>query len=184
MSDKRSLREEYARIRAAARSEEKDGAIADRVLSLFGDRTSFFLYVSVRTEVATDALIRRLIRRGKRVCVPRIENGVMLAVPYAPLMAGAYGIPAPPSGEDTPCEVTLAPLLAFDDEGYRLGYGGGFYDAYFAAHPHTERVGLAYAAQRAVLPHEAWDIPLHAVVTEEGCLRPIERRALPVEDLC
>ena len=138
MSDKRSLREAYARIRAAARSEEKDGAIADRVLSLFGDRTSFFLYVSVRTEVATNALIRHLIRCGKRVCVPRIENGVMLAVPYAPLTAGAYGIPAPPSGEDTPCEVTLAPLLAFDDEGYRLGYGGGFYDAYFAAHPEVK----------------------------------------------
>ena len=58
-----------------------------------------------------------------------------------------------------------------------------FYLAYLA-HPQTERVGLAYAAQRAVLPHEAWDVPLHAVVTEEGCLRPIERRALPVEDLC
>ena len=97
----------------------------------------------------------------------------MLAVPYAKLVRGAFGIPAPEGGEDTPCDVALTPLLAFDDEGYRLGYGGGFYDAYFARRPETLRVGLAYCAQRADrLPHEEWDVPLHAVVTEEGIFRP------------
>ena len=53
----------------------------------------------------------------------------------------------PPHGEDKPCEVALTPLLAYDERGHRLGYGGGYYDAYFAARPEILRVGLAYAGQ-------------------------------------
>ena len=61
------------------------------------------------------------------------------------------------------------PLLAVDKCGVRLGYGGGFYDAYFARNPKTLRVGLAYDVQRTqMLPREACDMPLEAVVTETG----------------
>lgn len=173
MCDKRTLRARFAQLRAAAKSAEKDAAITENLLrsSYFGAQ-SFFVYCSVGSEAATDRLIAALLAAGRTVCVPRIENGVMLAVPYAPLEAGAYGIPAPRGGEDTFCEVTLAPLLAFDERGVRLGMGGGFYDAYFARRPQTARVGLAYAAQAArSLPREPWDRLLHAVITEEGAAR-------------
>lgn len=173
MNDKRRLRETYAARREAAHCISHDEAIARTVLERYRAAQRFFVYISVRSEVATDRLIAALLEAGKEVCVPRIEAGRMLAVPYAKLVRGAFGIPAPEGGEDMPCDVALTPLLAFDNEGYRLGYGGGFYDAYFARRPETMRVGLAYCAQRADrLPHEEWDVPLHAVVTEEGIFRP------------
>jgi 5-formyltetrahydrofolate cyclo-ligase len=65
------------------------------------------------------------------------------------------------------------PLLAFDREGYRLGYGGGFYDRTLAElraqDPHTLAVGVAYGGQEvAAVPHDAYDQRLDAVVTEQG----------------
>ncbi len=161
---------QFMRIRAAVKSPERDEALLQSVLvSRFMRAESFFVYCSMKSEAATDKLIAALLAAGKRVCVPRLQGGVMLAVPYGELEEGAFGIPAPRGGEDTPCDVVFAPLLAFDGRGTRLGYGGGYYDAYFASRPAAVRVGLAYAAQRADrLPREPHDVLLHAVVTEEG----------------
>ena len=160
-------------VRAGLKSPEKDKRIEENVLSAFGEEESFFVYLSFGSEVSTKGLIRALLARGKKVCVPRIEGGVMRSVPYAePLEAGAYGILQPKGGEETACRVALTPLLAVDGEGYRLGYGGGYYDKYFARHPDVLRVGLAYAGQAVErLPREKTDMPLHAVVTEKGVTR-------------
>lgn len=170
--DKVTMRREAAARRAILKDGLRDEEIAARVLNSglmrFG---SFFVYVAFRTEVATERVIRELLRRDKRVCVPRIENGRMAAVPYGPLSAGPYGILSPEGGEDTPCEVALCPLLAFDKEGFRLGYGGGYYDRYLGERPHVLRVGLAYAGQAVeALPHAPHDAPLDCVVTENGIL--------------
>ena len=160
-------------VRAGLKSPEKDKLIEENVLSAFGEEESFFVYLSFGSEFSTKGLIRALLARGKRVCVPRIEGGVMRSVPYAePLEAGAYGILQPKGGEETACRVALTPLLAVDGEGYRLGYGGGYYDRYFSLHPEVLRVGLAYAGQAVErLPREKTDMPLHAVVTEKGVMR-------------
>ncbi len=160
-------------VRAGLKSPEKDKLIEENVLSAFGEEESFFVYLSFGSEVSTKGLIRALLARGKQVCVPRIEGGVMRSVPYAePLEAGAYGILQPKGGEETACRVALTPLLAVDGEGYRLGYGGGYYDRYFSLHPDVLRVGLAYAGQAVEgLPREKTDMPLHAVVTEKGVMR-------------
>ena len=170
MTDKRALRAHFLHLRERTKSAEKDEAITENLIrSPYFAAERFFVYCSVRSEVATDKLIAALLAAGKQVCVPRIEGGVMLAVPYAKLERGAFGIPAPRGGEDTVCDVALTPLLAADRTGVRLGYGGGYYDAYFAKRPQTLRVGLAYEAQLTQsLPHEAWDMPLQAVVTEKG----------------
>ena len=160
-------------VRAGLKSPEKDKLIEENVLSAFGEEESFFVYLSFGSEVSTKGLIRALLARGKKVCVPRIEGGVMRSVPYAePLEAGAYGILQPKGGEETACRVALTPLLAVDGEGYRLGYGGGYYDRYFSLHPDVLRVGLSYAGQAVErLPREKTDMPLHAVVTEKGVTR-------------
>ena len=173
MDEKKTLRARMKEVRAGLKSPEKDKLIEENVLSAFGEEESFFVYLSFGSEVATKGLIRALLARGKKVCVPRIEGGVMRSVPYAePLEAGAYGILQPKGGEETTCRVALTPLLAVDGEGYRLGYGGGYYDKYFALHPDVLRVGLAYAGQAVEgLPQEQTDMPLHAVVTEKGVTR-------------
>ena len=94
------------------------------------------------------------------------------AAPYAAEMSpNRFGIPEPAAG-DEPCEIAVVPLLAVDGQGYRLGYGGGYYDRYFAAHPDTLRVGFCYAGQAVGrLPRSEYDVPLHAAVTETGVTR-------------
>jgi 5-formyltetrahydrofolate cyclo-ligase len=69
--------------------------------------------------------------------------------------------------------VLFMPLVAFDDQGTRLGMGAGYYDRYIGRLSHTLRpllVGLAHEAQRSdqALPRNPWDVPLDAVVTETG----------------
>ena len=70
-------------------------------------------------------------------------------------------------------EIVLAPLLAFDGRGHRLGYGAGFYDMTFAALARGTaplRVGYCFACQEiAAVPADASDVPLELVVTEAGC---------------
>ena len=170
MCDKRALRAHFRAVRAAARSEDKDEAVFRALrASAYWAAERFFVYHAVGSETGTARIIRALLKAGKSVCLPRIEGGVMTAAPYGALACGAFGIPAPLQGEDTPCDVALVPLLAVDGTGVRLGCGGGYYDRYFAAHPSVVRVGLCYEAQRAdELPREAHDILLQAVVTECG----------------
>ena len=120
MTDKRALRAHFLYLREKAKSAEKDEAITENLMrSPYFAAERFFVYCSVRSEVATDKLIAALLAAGKQVCVPRIEGGVMLAVPYAKLERGAFGIPAPRGGEDTVCDVALTPLLAADCTDWR-----------------------------------------------------------------
>lgn len=65
----------------------------------------------------------------------------------------------------------LVPCLGFNAEGYRLGYGGGFYDRTLEALPRPATLGIAYSCQQAMFPHAAHDVPLDVVVTEMSQLR-------------
>jgi 5-formyltetrahydrofolate cyclo-ligase len=66
-------------------------------------------------------------------------------------------------------DILLVPLLAYDDDGYRLGYGGGYYDRTLAALPGARAIGIAYAGQRMdFLPRDAHDYPLNAILTQTG----------------
>ena len=77
-----------------------------------------------------------------------------------------------PIGEVMTPDFLLVPLLAFDDAGRRLGYGGGFYDRTLAALPGRFRLGCAYAAQQVdEVPAGPYDMTLDAVATERGVLR-------------
>ena len=129
------------------------------------------------------------MRRANRYASRASKGASCSPVPYAKLERGAFGIPAPRGGEDTVCDVALTPLLAADRTGVRLGYGGGYYDAYFAKRPQTLRVGLAYEAQLTQsLPREAWDLPLQAVVTEREriafrCLTALPRTRYNIDNI-
>ena len=77
-----------------------------------------------------------------------------------------------PTGEIVRPDFLLVPLLAFDDAGNRLGYGGGYYDRSLATLPHAFRLGCAFSAQHfAEVPTEPTDLRLHAVATELGVRR-------------
>ena len=92
--------------------------------------------------------------------------------PGAAMVAGEFGAKIPAEGGWIEPEVLIVPLLAFDAAGYRLGYGGGFYDRTLAglrARHRVLAVGFAFAAQEvAAVPVDGFDQRLDAVVTERG----------------
>jgi 5-formyltetrahydrofolate cyclo-ligase len=88
------------------------------------------------------------------------------------LEPGSFGIPEPFSHwPKARPDLLLVPLLAFDADGHRLGYGGGFYDRTLALLK-VPAIGIAYAGQEVtVLPHDSHDAVLDAVLTERGLTR-------------
>jgi len=92
--------------------------------------------------------------------------------PESPLVTDRYGIPAPAAGEFLTPEALLIPVNAFDGEGYRLGYGGGFFDRTLAAldpRPLSIGIGFELARVASILP-EAHDMKLDAIVTEAAVM--------------
>jgi len=134
-------------------------------------------YMPIRTEISPLPVMRALVAGGKRICVPVIVRAGRALVfhewhPDSVMVEGPYGALVPANGQVLEPELLIAPLLAFDDHGYRLGYGGGFYDRTLEglrARRKTLAVGFAYGAQHiAEVPIESTDQPLDAVVTEAG----------------
>lgn len=170
MCEKAEARKRFRALREGLKDSGKDAAIARLALQAFGSYESFFVYLSFRTETGTEALIGKLKALGKRVCAPRVLGNEMRSVLLSDkLVMGRFGTWEPEEDVETTCALAFTPLLAADEEGYRLGYGGGFYDRYFSAHPEVLRVGLAYEGQfTRRLPHEETDMRLDALVTEAG----------------
>ncbi|MDD2704121.1 MAG: 5-formyltetrahydrofolate cyclo-ligase [Acidocella sp.] len=124
-------------------------------------------------EIDIRPLLEALHERGHRICLPETPKmGLPLIfrawTPGTDMVTGRFGT-CHPLGEIIHPDLLLVPLLAFDAQGNRLGYGGGYYDRTLAQRPDAFRLGCAFAAQEVSnVPVEATDLPLHAVVTEAG----------------
>lgn len=130
------------------------------------------------SEIDCTALMRRLSDEGWTTCLP-VVTGPAEPLTFRvwaqddPLEAGVWDIPVP-GGEaaEVKPDVLLVPLLAYDDEGFRLGYGGGFYDRTIElarADREVVTVGVAFSGQRVrSVPHLDHDEPLDWMLTEEG----------------
>jgi 5-formyltetrahydrofolate cyclo-ligase len=84
---------------------------------------------------------------------------------------GQYGFPEPVSGEASSkgerYDVVVVPLLGFNEQGYRIGYGGGYYDRFLATQPQAKTIGLCYEDGLVSFVPEPHDLPLQAIVTEQ-----------------
>jgi 5-formyltetrahydrofolate cyclo-ligase len=178
---KAALRKQAHAARAALSDEHRDDA-ARAVAHHFFESIAFAPedviagYWRIRDELDCQPILVRLMDGGQKVVLPVVqgdEQPLDLRVweADAPLYEAGFGTLAPsdlaPRAEP---DVVLMPLLGFDSSGTRLGYGGGYYDRTLAALPKKPMlIGLAFAAQElASIPREAHDVPLHAVVTENG----------------
>ncbi|MHB1101491.1 MAG: 5-formyltetrahydrofolate cyclo-ligase [Devosia sp.] len=133
-------------------------------------------YWPIRDELDCKLVLTRLMDEGQPVCLPVVlgENQPLelrLWEQGAALYPSGFGTLAP--GENAPLvepDVVLMPLLGFDQLGTRLGYGGGYYDRTLAAISRSPRlIGFAFSAQELNhIPREIHDVPLDAVVTEQG----------------
>ncbi|MFZ2629911.1 MAG: 5-formyltetrahydrofolate cyclo-ligase, partial [Rugosibacter sp.] len=133
----------------------------------------------VRNEFDARPLASRLIRQGWRAAMPVVIAPAAPMIfrawtPHAPMSRDRHGIPIPTAGEELVPDIVLLPLVAFDAAGYRLGYGGGYFDRTLVAQvPRPLAIGVGFELARAPSIHpQAHDVPLDAVVTEAGILRP------------
>ena len=142
------------------------------------------IYFSMKQELNTQLIMQGILSEGKSCYLPKItsvRNSQMSFVEYKendPCEKNKFGINEPCLEERKTIQVqdldlVIAPLLAFDVNGNRLGMGAGYYDR--ALERKKEKpffCGLAYSFQEIdLLPTEEWDVPLNAVVTEKDCLQ-------------
>ena len=178
MCDKKVLRKHFSQVREAAKNIDADRQIAVRFLSdsrvLNAD--CVLLYASFGSECDTFFIAEELLRRSVPVAFPKSEkNGIMTfhtVTSLSQLSEGMYGIKEPdaalPSPVITENSVIAVPGLAFDPDGHRLGYGGGYYDRFLAAYPQTAAIALAFEAQICgELPFLPHDMTVYSVITEE-----------------
>lgn len=140
----------------------------------------------IGSEVDVAPVLRALVARGHAVALPVVVGRdrplVFRAWREGDAMGeGPYGIREPlESAPEIAPRVLLVPLLAFDRAGYRLGYGGGFYDRSLALLREggpVVAIGAAWAAQEVpAVPHDQHDQPLDWVLTERECFRIAEAR--------
>ena len=189
---KKTLRAQYRQARERMSPEQKkqsDAAILSRLLSLreYGRAPAVFTYVSKPSEVDTKALIEAALAAHKKVAVPLCFPETFGMKFYEigsvdELVKGLYGVLEPDPEKSRPAEafensICIVPGLSFDSQGYRLGYGKGYYDRFLSGFPGIT-VGLCYSGcVKWDLPHGYYDRPVDLLITEKY-LRRIPRRQL------
>jgi 5-formyltetrahydrofolate cyclo-ligase len=180
---KRSLRTQAGSFRDSLSTEDRarrSEAVARNVLALpaVADATTVMAFSSFGSEVDTRPLIEGLAHRQVRLVLPRVEGRSMVAVVYRPgdpVREASFGAFEPAGGEvvgPETIDVVVSPGLAFDRRGYRLGYGGGFYDRFLRRlRQDAVTIGVAFSVQLVdEVPHGRGDHPVDVVVTEEGVM--------------
>ncbi len=169
------LREEVA-ARDPDAGEKLAERFPEKLLLRYGPVVS--AYWPIGSEIDTRPLVERLKRLGAKIVLPRVESEGLIFRQFeseSALVPGGFGLmePAPHALEMRPTLILL-PLLGFDVEGNRLGYGKGHYDRAISglrAEGRAFLCGLAYDEQRVTsVPAEAHDVPLDWVVTPGGNL--------------
>ena len=156
--DKKELRRqigEKKRAMTAREIEEKSARLADLLFESTAYRRarSLYAYVAFNQEVRTRPIIERAWADGKRVAVPKVVGGAMRFIwldGFDQLAEGCFGVEEPVDDEpvaDDEEALVLVPGLAFDAQGHRIGYGGGYYDRWLADHPGHPTVALLYEFQ-------------------------------------
>ncbi|MCH4083769.1 MAG: 5-formyltetrahydrofolate cyclo-ligase [Olsenella sp.] len=187
---KRELRHHFIDVRRELGAEARaaaDAAIASRVTSLaeYADASAVLTYLSIWDEVETRGIIRDAWSRGKGVALPRCVPHTRLMRWYRVesldgLERSKFGVLEPVADPATeldpnaaPNALAIVPGLTFDARGYRLGYGGGFYDTFLAGFGGAS-VGICREAQLSAageLALDAHDLPVQVVVTEAQVIR-------------
>jgi 5-formyltetrahydrofolate cyclo-ligase len=193
---KNEMREAALRAREGLSREELlelSGAVMKNVISSPDYKGSRVIatYVSKGGEVETEGIIRHSLKMGKRVLVPvsHPENTSLVFSELRDyereLVPGHFGVPEPTRRYLRPipleeADLVLVPLVAWDDRGYRLGYGKGYFDnALAGVGLSSMTMGLGLEFQRVErVPEAKHDVPLKAVATERRVIRIGNRSAI------
>jgi len=174
--DKTALRKQIREKKRAMTPQQIEKASRDlgrqfAASSLYREAKTIYGYLPYNQEVRTVPMLEQALRDGKRVAVPKVYGDKMKFIyldDLSKVEKGYSGIPEPildgPVADDETALV-LMPGLAFDPQGHRIGYGGGFYDKFLSREPGHPTVALCYDFQ--VFPQldtEEFDIPVDLVL--------------------
>ncbi len=174
--DKQALRKQI-RDQKRAMTEEQIVSKSEALGHLFVASEAYkqaktiYGYLPYNQEVRTTAMLQQALDDGKKVAVPKCYGDEMRFIyldDLSKVEKGYCNIPEPIADgpiADDPTALVLMPGLAFDPQGHRMGYGGGFYDKFLAAEPNHPTLALCYDFQ--MLEHletEAHDIPVDVVL--------------------
>lgn len=184
MNSKKDLREWAKWDREQRKQADKikiDKSVYERLQTMpeWQKAQRVFIYVSVKQEIDTCMALEWLLARGKQVYVPRCKpGGVMEAVEIrsiSELQPAPFGLLEPPvhitAVEPGKLDFVVVPCLLCDKEGYRVGYGGGYYDRYL---PQTGAVTVCLCEENHLIenvPRERYDIPVEWAVTESRVIQ-------------
>lgn len=200
METKNAIRTRHLQLRDQLPVEEKqhlDGILARKVLSgrEYLHAEKLLTYVGFGSEVSTKEILLNALTHGKEVFVPKILPGRRMD--FYPihgmedLVTGKQRIPEPVIGKSIAFAfqprvpiLILVPLVAFDGERNRIGYGGGYYDRYLAEIPpniDVYTVGLAFELQKSArIPAEATDIKPQKIITELQTYEALQKGDLQI----
>lgn len=174
--DKKELRRTI-RERKRAMTEEEIVSRSEALGVLFAQSEAYkaagtiYGYLPYNQEVRTVPMLEQALKDGKKVAVPKVYGDEMKFLyldDLTQVAKGYAGIPEPIADEpvaDDETALVLMPGLAFDPQGHRIGYGGGFYDKFLAAEPNHPTLALCYEFQMLPQLHtEEHDIPVDTVL--------------------
>lgn len=131
-----------------------------------------FIFIGFDSEIQTEDFIKKWINK-KQIFVPKIKNNKMNLIhikSWTELEPGHFGILEPTSSDyyEGKIDLVITPSIVFDKNGYRLGYGKGYYDRYFAENEYKISVGLSYhKLLQENVPKEEHDKQVDIIITEE-----------------
>ncbi len=183
MQIKSELRKYYLELRRSVDGKnKKDNAICSSVLcsDMYKSAENVFCYCALKDEVDTALILKKTVEAGKRLALPRCDDAQGNMSFYfidseKQLAKGSFGIMEPnpevcEKAADFSGGLCIVPGVAFDENGFRLGYGKGYYDK-FLIKSALFSVGLCYnICLCGSLPHEKHDVNVDCVATESGII--------------
>jgi len=180
LTDKSALRRELLALRNAISPQDKlawDAAINRAILAhaWFGQSQTILAYYPIGSEPDIKPALEQALRQGKALYLPKCGPGTREMTFHQvqsldDLRPGAHGIPEPKGNcqlAAVNCQLCIVPGVGFVRAGFRLGYGGGYYDRFLARYAGLCTLGICYEVLlRESLPKDALDVAVKRVITE------------------
>ncbi|MCL2847179.1 MAG: 5-formyltetrahydrofolate cyclo-ligase [Firmicutes bacterium] len=138
--------------------QSKEDAIFRRLFLLlkeFDVDKTIFIYQSFDSEVETRRIINELKKLNYKILIPKVDNNFIMSA--VDLVTGEIFIKTP--------SITITPLLGFNKDLHRIGFGKGCYDNYFKNHSHTIKIGIAFDEQLCNFSPQSHDVVLDYILT-------------------
>lgn len=179
MLEKKDIRNQVLAKRLSISKEaltDKSEKICNSFLALssYQNADLLYIYMDFKNEVITKQIIADAHQKGKKIAIPKVVKDQIVFYYLEPnhceLKEGHFGIREPEIAKPVEDKkgIMVVPGIAFDEKGYRVGYGKGYYDRYLQEHEVAQKISLVLELQMVEqVPFDAYDIPVDLIVTEK-----------------